>query len=248
MFGKAQARRARVNTTVDVGLSDIHQLVGALQFGHAQDNLHGHLRGFAMLAVEQRTVEPGELNRLVGFACVHQCFGWLPAIDGHVIEHRQRGAFDSGEGFAAQGSEGLPADAQHRQGALENGLCHQHAQGQDLIGFGQDQSGRCMTVADQLHQHAAAGTRPATTGNGQHTTVQMFAAERMVTVDDFTRARGDAAPEAKPDIGKQQRALGGARDQVTTNESSGPRHAGHLSSRPLARSGRSAGFQCRPIW
>lgn len=115
LFGKAQARRSCVNATVDVGLSDIHQLVGTLQFGHAQNNLHGHLRRFAMLAVEQRTIEPGELNRLVGFTCVRQCFGGLPAIDGHVIERRQRGAFDSGEGFAAQGREGLLADAQHRQ-------------------------------------------------------------------------------------------------------------------------------------
>ncbi|MNP81097.1 hypothetical protein D3C76_1793700 [compost metagenome] len=57
MLGKTQARRSRVDATVDVCLGDIYQTQRALQFGHAQDNLHGHLRRFAMRAAEQRMVE-----------------------------------------------------------------------------------------------------------------------------------------------------------------------------------------------
>jgi hypothetical protein len=40
----------------------------ALQFGHAQDDLHGHLGGFAQLAVEQGLIMFGEFDG--GVCCV----------------------------------------------------------------------------------------------------------------------------------------------------------------------------------
>ncbi|MNQ95415.1 hypothetical protein D3C85_1109710 [compost metagenome] len=237
LFGKAQARRPGVDAAIDVGLGDIHQAVGTLQFGHAQDDLHGHLGGLALLAVEQRPIEPGEFERGCARCAGQWRSGCPPGILRRLWEQFQGAVLDSGEGLAAQGGEGLPADAQHRQGTLENDLGHQHAQGEDFIRFSQHQGSGCMAVADQLHQHTAAGARATATGNGQHPAGQVFTAEGVVAVDDFPAERVDPTPETQADVGEQQGALCGARDQAAPGQSGWPRHTGHLSSRPVARSG-----------
>ncbi|MNN16711.1 hypothetical protein D3C81_1298600 [compost metagenome] len=52
LFGKAQAGGAGVDAAVDMRLGHVQQLLGALQLGHAQDDLHRHLRRFAMAAIK----------------------------------------------------------------------------------------------------------------------------------------------------------------------------------------------------
>ncbi|MNG39104.1 hypothetical protein D3C84_1270370 [compost metagenome] len=68
-----------------------------------------------MRAVEQRVVELAEFDCCAGIASLRRRFGWLPVVDGDVIEHGQTGTVDSGKCLAAQGGEGLAADAEHRQ-------------------------------------------------------------------------------------------------------------------------------------
>ena len=164
LFGKAQARRSRIDAAVDMRLGHVQQGGCTLQFGHLQDDPHGHLRGLAILAVQQGQVVFAEFDAACRRLCLHRCGRCLPVIAGCRVEKCQGGAFDPGKGLAAQGGEGLPADAQHRQGTFENHLGHQHAEGEDFIRFGQHQRRRRMTVADQLHHDAAAGTGTAAAG------------------------------------------------------------------------------------
>ncbi|MNQ90921.1 hypothetical protein D3C85_1062810 [compost metagenome] len=185
LFGKAQARRTGVDAAIDVRLGDIDQTARTLQIGHAQDNLHGHLRRLAMPSIEQRAIVFGEFDRGAGDGVGHRIVERLPGIVGQPFEQAQRCIFNPREGMSAQVGKGLRADAEHRQGAFENGLRHEHAQGQDLVGFGQHQCRRCMAVADQFHQHAAAGARAAPAGNRQHAPGDALAAQWMMTVDDF---------------------------------------------------------------
>ena len=90
LFSKAQARRSGINAAVDVCLGDIHQVAGALQFSHAQDDLHGHLGSLAMLAVEQRLIVFGEFDSGAFFCCLQRTVECLPGIARQVFEQGHR--------------------------------------------------------------------------------------------------------------------------------------------------------------
>ena len=157
-------------------------------------------------------------------------------------------AIDPGERVAAQLAKGFPADAQHRQGTLEQGPGDQHAKGQDLVGFSQHQRRGGMAIADQFHQHTAAGAGAASTGDRQHAPRQAFAAEGVMAVDHFATERVDPAPETQADIGVQQRGGCMAINQAAAFKSTYPGHAGYLSSRREVRSDQPVESRSRPIW
>ncbi|MNR49603.1 hypothetical protein D3C85_1690010 [compost metagenome] len=65
-------------------------MAGTLQFGHAQDDLHRHLRGLAMLAVEQCLVVFGEFDRGGDIGARQRAVECLPGIARQVFEHGHR--------------------------------------------------------------------------------------------------------------------------------------------------------------
>ena len=202
LAGEAQAGGAGIDAAVDVRLGDVQQVLRALQRGHAQDDLHGGLGGLAVLAVEQLMVAGGEhqaFRQGAGIAGHHA----LPAIGRALGGECYLSVFDTGPAARGQLLESLVAQAQHRDGAAEQRLRHQHAEGEDLVRLGQQQGCRRMAVEQYFQHHAAAGTGAASAGNRQHPPGQEAAGERMVAVDDLARERLYASPEAQPGVGME---------------------------------------------
>jgi len=227
-------------------LGDVDQLCGPLQLRHAQNDLHRDLGGLAVAAIEQCPIVLGQLDSgawVCSGGIADRC--WCGVVR-RCIKQAQVCAVDTGERLALQAGKGFAADAEHRQGAFEQGLGDQHAKGQNLIGLSQHQGCGGMTIADQLHQHAATGAGAAPAGDRQHPARQAFATERVVTVDHLTAERVDAAPETQADIGVEQWADRCAINQAATAERSYPGHAGYLSSKREVRSDQPVESRCRP--
>ena len=176
-------------------LGHVEQLAGALQFGHAQHQLHGHLGCLAVLASEDGAVALAE-DDAAGMSVVVGDGSGAPVVIRGVGKELQALAVDAcdGVGVTLQFGESRMADAQHRQLDVEYMLGDQGAEAENLVGFGQHQRCRCRTVEKQLQHNAAARAGAASAGNGQYAPGQGLPAQRMVSVDHLAAERVDAAP------------------------------------------------------